>query len=234
MSAAEPSAAPSAAELSAAEPSATEPSAAELRAIQRRARVLERKQKREQRSRQPRLLPSVSDEEHGGEEQEDEDEGAAPLLEVRPSLIPNAGNGLFLCSRVVRAGTTLVEEVAVAIRRQEAKQILNMPEWRGLQPVIQSNGNAFLDIRKLKLYKCNHSASTSPQCNACVTQTGPARLTLTARRDIWRGEEILWEYSPTMQESYFKPVAVPTPRPSDVDRCSETSMETSFLDVSSL
>ena len=80
---------------------------------------------------------------------------------------------------------------------------MSLPEWRGRQPVIQGSGDRFLDIRRAKLYKSNHSASTSPKCNAYVSQTGPARLALTARRDIWRGEEILFEYSPTMYEGAF-------------------------------
>ena len=53
-----------------------------------------------------------------------------PMLEVRPSPIPNAGEGLFLSSRFVAAGTVLLEEEAVVIKRPEAKRIKNLPEWR--------------------------------------------------------------------------------------------------------
>lgn len=136
------------------------------------------------------------------ESDDDEDEAneAQPVLKVKTSRIPNAGQGLFLASRFVPAGAVLVAEEAIAIRRPAAKKIMNMPAWRGLQPVIQGSGNRFLDIRLLKIYKANHCESTSPNCNACVSQSGPARLTMTALRGIWRDEEILWEYSQTMQE----------------------------------
>ena len=69
--------------------------------------------------------------------------------------------------------------------------------------LLQATGDRFLDIRALKLYKSNHMEATSPRCNAYCSQTGPARLALFARRDVWRGEEILWEYSKTMQHVSF-------------------------------
>ena len=135
----------------------------------------------------------------GYDTNEDEDEhDRPPFLEVRASTIPNAGDGLFLASRFCSAGTVLLEEEAIAIRRPAARKILNTPKWRGTHPVIQLSGDRFLDISHLKLYKSNHCPSTSPKCNACVLQTGPVRLVLTARRNIWPGEEILWEYSATM------------------------------------
>ena len=85
-----------------------------------------------------------------------------------------------------------------------AKKILKLPEWHGLHPVIQLEGSRYLDIRNLKLYKTNHCVSTSPKCNALMLRKGldsagrAMKLALTARRDIWRGEEILWEYSTSM------------------------------------
>ena len=75
---------------------------------------------------------------------------------------------------------------------------MNLPEWKGLHPVIQLSGDRFLDIRALKLYKTNHAESNSPKCNGYVSQIGPSRITMTALRDIWQGEEIMWEYSPQM------------------------------------
>jgi len=134
------------------------------------------------------------------EEEEEDGEDDVPVLIVKASMIPNAGQGLFLASRFVPAGAVLIEEEAIAIKRREAKKITNMPAWRNRQPVIQGGGNRFLDIRLLTIYKANHCEATSPNCNACVSQSGPARLTMTALRNIWRHEEILWEYSPTMQE----------------------------------
>merc|ERR1740124_429901 len=78
------------------------------------------------------------------------------------------------------------------------KKIMNSPKWKGLHPVIQSSGNRFLDIRKLLLYKANHMEASSPRCNCFTSQVGPARLVLTAKRDVRAGEELLWEYSPTL------------------------------------
>ena len=98
----------------------------------------------------------------------------------------------------IHALRVLLEEQGIAIRRPEAKKIQSLPEWKGLHPVIQASGDRFLDIRLLRLYKANHISSSSPKCNAYVTQRGPARLTMIARRDIWQEEEILWEYSPTL------------------------------------
>jgi len=137
------------------------------------------------------------------EEAEGEDDEMAPLTVetmVKSSLIPTAGDGLFLASRFAKAGTVLLDEEAVAIRRPAAKKIQNTPQWKGLQPVIQGSGDRFLDIRLLRLYKANHTEATSTKCNAYVVQSGPARLVMIARRDIWRGEEILWEYSATLLE----------------------------------
>lgn len=134
------------------------------------------------------------------EEDDDFDDDGPPVLIVKTSKILNAGQGLFLASRFVPAGAVLVEEEAIAIRRPAAKKIMNLPAWRGLQPVIQGSANRFLDIRLLQIYKANHCEATNRNCNAYVSQNGPARLTMRAVRGIWRGEEILWEYSQSMQE----------------------------------
>ena len=144
------------------------------------------------------MCSSDSDGEEEGEE--DEDEEGPPVLTVKPSRIPNAGQGLFLASRFVPAGAVLVEEEAISIRRPAAKKIMNLPAWQGRQPVIQGSGNRFLDIRLLLMYKANHCDASSPNCNVYVSQHGPSRLTMTTLRGIWRDEEILWEYSQTMQE----------------------------------
>ena len=127
---------------------------------------------------------------------DDNNEDGPPQVIVQTSRIPQAGQGLFLQSpRFVPAGTVLLEEQAVAIRRPAAKVIMNLPAWRGRHACIQSSGNRFLDIRLLQLYKANHCASSSRSCNVEVSQTGPAQLSMTARRGIYRGEELLWEYS---------------------------------------
>jgi hypothetical protein len=81
--------------------------------------------------------------------------------------------------------------------RCDAKKILADPLWREANPVIQLNGNKFLDIRKLLLYKANHSRSDQKCCNALMAQTGQNTLSLVSVRTIRRGEEILWEYSAT-------------------------------------
>jgi hypothetical protein len=135
-----------------------------------------------------------------GDADDDYGDESPPALIVKQSNIPNGGQGLFLASRFVAAGAIIVQEEAIAIRRPAAKKIMNMPAWRGLQPVIQGSANRFLDIRLLKIYKANHCEATSSNCNSYVSQNGPARLTMTAVRNIWRGEEILWEYSQSMQE----------------------------------
>lgn len=134
------------------------------------------------------------------DEDEEEDDSSPPLLEVRPSTIPGAGDGLFLVSRFKPSGTILLSEEAPPLKRAAATKIMNLPEWRGKQPVIQLSGDRFLDIRQLLLYKTNHAESSSPKCNAYISQVGPTRLTITASRGIWHGEEIMWEYSPTMQQ----------------------------------
>lgn len=176
----------------------------------RHNRVEERKLQREQRKQQLQearaaakaraaLSAERNEDNYDGEYgSEDEDDGPA-VLEVKASTIPNAGDGLFLASRFAPAGSVLLEEEAIAIRRPAAKAILNSPAWRGLHPVIQGTGDRFLDIRKLLLYKSNHIESTSTRCNAWISQTGPATLRLTALRNVWRGEEIMWEYAKTMQ-----------------------------------
>jgi len=143
----------------------------------------------------------AADDSYDEDDDDDDLEDGPPVLIVQTSKIPNAGQGLFLASpRFVPAGTVLIEEDAIAIRRPAAKLILNMPEWHGRQPVIQGSSNKYLDIRLLLIHKANHCPATSPQCNAAVSQKGPARLVMTTRRNVYRGEEILWEYSPTMQE----------------------------------
>ena len=129
----------------------------------------------------------------------DEEDSGPPALEVKESTIPNAGQGLFLVSRCVAAGSVLLEEDAIPIRRPAAKKIMNSPEWNGLHPVIQLSSDRFLSISHLLLYKSNHCDSASPKCNAYCSKIGSATLRLTARRDVWRGEEILWEYTPTIQ-----------------------------------
>jgi len=142
-------------------------------------------------------------EENDSDEDYYDDEGPPPVvLVVKTSNIPNAGQGLFLASpRFVTAGTVLVEEEAIAIQRPAAKKIMNLAAWKGLQPVIQgSKSNRYLDIRNLTIYKANHCESTSTKCNACVEQCGPNRLLMTAKRNIYKNEEILWEYSKTMHE----------------------------------
>eukprot|EP00547_Thalassionema_nitzschioides_P007358 CAMPEP_0194209976 /NCGR_PEP_ID=MMETSP0156-20130528/7923_1 /TAXON_ID=33649 /ORGANISM="Thalassionema nitzschioides, Strain L26-B" /LENGTH=70 /DNA_ID=CAMNT_0038937247 /DNA_START=42 /DNA_END=251 /DNA_ORIENTATION=- len=63
------------------------------------------------------------------EEEEEDGEDDVPVLIVKASMIPNAGQGLFLASRFVPAGAVLIEEEAIAIKRREAKKITNMPAW---------------------------------------------------------------------------------------------------------
>ena len=132
---------------------------------------------------------------------DDDDEDGPPRVIVQTSRIPQAGQGLFLRSpRFVPAGTVLLQEQAVAIRRPAAKVIMNLPAWKGRHACIQSSGNRFLDIRLLQLYKANHCAAGQANCNVEVSQTGPSQLSMTARRGIYRNEELLWEYSASQPE----------------------------------
>lgn len=148
-------------------------------------------------AREKKRMDEAADADEADEDAADERD--EPLLKVMTSSIPGAGDGLFLTSELAPAGSVLLAEDAIAIRRPAATKIMSTPEWRGKHPVIQLNSDRFLDIRRLTLYKSNHTPSSSPRCNAHVAQSGPARLTLTALRDIRRGEEILWEYSASMQ-----------------------------------
>ena len=136
------------------------------------------------------------------DDDDDDDQSSRPALEVKQSTIPGAGQGLFLASRRVAAGSVLLEEDAIPIKRPEAKKLMNSPEWKDAEighPVIQLSSDRFLSISHLLLYKSNHCDSASPKCNAYCSKIGAATLRLTARRDVWRGEEILWEYTPTIQ-----------------------------------
>lgn len=182
------------------------PSKQRLRVQRARQKQQQQKQRQQEKQSDEQVVHAAGS--AAGSESEGDGEGSddtrLPVLEVKVSTIPNAGDGLFLASRFVPAGVVLLAEEAVAIRRPAAKKIMNLPEWRGLQPVIQASGDRFLDIRQLTLYKSNHTESSSPKCNAFCSQIGPAKLTLTARRDIWQGEEILWEYSRTMREDAFE------------------------------
>ena len=131
-------------------------------------------------------------------EESDEDDDARPMrLKIRKSLIEGAGDGLFFNSSSAPAGRRLLVEQAPVVKRPEAKKILADPTWAQANPVIQMNGDRFLDIRRLLLYKSNHALSTSQRCNADVELVGNGTVALVARRTIRRGEEILWEYSPT-------------------------------------
>ena len=56
---------------------------------------------------------------------------ARPYSRSKPSLIPNAGDGLFLAGpRMVPEGTVLLDEEAVAIKRPEATRLKTFPEGR--------------------------------------------------------------------------------------------------------
>uniref|UniRef100_A0A7S2GX56 SET domain-containing protein n=1 Tax=Octactis speculum TaxID=3111310 RepID=A0A7S2GX56_9STRA len=114
-------------------------------------------------------------------------------LEVKESSIPGAGEGLFLASFCAEAGQILLRENPRVIKRNEAKKIMNSIEWKDRNPVIQLNKNRFLDIRKLQMYKANHSS----QSNIDVQRTGESCIEVVALRDIYEGEELFWEYSPT-------------------------------------
>ena len=118
-------------------------------------------------------------------------------LMVKPSTIPNAGDGLFLRSAVVPTGAVLLKEEAVALKRADAKRILADPVWAAANPVIQLNGGKFLDIRKLLLYKSNHAFAAEKRCNARVSLIGPSTVALVSLRTVRKGEELMWEYSPT-------------------------------------
>mmetsp|Transcript_4559 Transcript_4559/g.10732 ORF Transcript_4559/g.10732 Transcript_4559/m.10732 type:complete len:126 (+) Transcript_4559:21-398(+) len=80
----------------------------------------------------------------------DSEEGKV-RLKVKTSLIPNAGDGLFLASSdPVEEETVLLKEAAVSLKRPEAKVVLQDPVWCMGNPVIQLNGNKYLDIRKVQ------------------------------------------------------------------------------------
>mmetsp|Transcript_64348 Transcript_64348/g.126339 ORF Transcript_64348/g.126339 Transcript_64348/m.126339 type:complete len:170 (+) Transcript_64348:122-631(+) len=132
------------------------------------------------------------------EEETEYDEATGIVdLSVKVSTIPNAGDGLFLKTTWVPAGITLLQETAAVLKRPDAKRVLQDPVWSHANPVIQLNGNRFLDIRKLLLYKSNHAVASSRACNVSVEQVGPADLALVSSRPIRKGEELMWEYSPT-------------------------------------
>jgi hypothetical protein len=132
------------------------------------------------------------------EEESDEDDDARPLrFRIAPSLIPQAGDGLFFASALAAADRRLLVEEAPVIKRADAKKILADPVWALANPVIQINGDRFLDLRRLLLYKSNHAFSSEPRCNVRVEQVGEGLLALVATRQVRRGEELLWEYSPT-------------------------------------
>ena len=145
----------------------------------------------------------------GGEADDDDDDDDdgddgddRVRLAVRQSTIPGAGDGLFLASRIASKGTVLLQENAVPIKRKDAKRILSMPEWKNQHPLIQCNKDNFLDIRKLTLYKSNHAEEEERCCNAAVAQTSNTTLTMTARRDIHRGEELMWQYAKNWLAGY--------------------------------
>eukprot|EP01062_Namystynia_karyoxenos_P073480 TRINITY_DN70273_c0_g1_i1.p1 TRINITY_DN70273_c0_g1~~TRINITY_DN70273_c0_g1_i1.p1 ORF type:complete len:194 (+),score=53.91 TRINITY_DN70273_c0_g1_i1:84-584(+) len=143
--------------------------------------------------------PEPGPEEGGWDSDCGSDEDIDVVLAVRESTIAGAGQGLFLDSSVVRNGRRLLSEEARLIRRQEARQILNLPEWRDRNPVIQLNKAQFLDIRHLRLYKSNHATKRSGRTNVEIARSGMSRVEVVATRDIYRGEELLWEYSPTWE-----------------------------------
>jgi len=126
---------------------------------------------------------------------DDEEQRDCINLEVQPSTIEGAGDGLFLMSDFVMEGRCVLAEDAVPIKRPLAKQILQMPEWKDMNPVIQGNRSEFLDIRRLLLWKSNHAPATSWNCNVALVRTGHCRLQLVALRDIYEGEELMWEYA---------------------------------------
>ena len=163
----------------------------------------ERKKRQQQRRAEKESAPmGVQREDDGDDACADDDDDVPPRLTVKLSTIVGAGDGLFLASRRVCAGDSVLEEEAVAIKRPAAKQILAIPKWRHANPIIQAHGDNYFDIRALLLYKSNHADSSSSACNAYCTQLGPTRLALVARRDIWKGEEILWEYAKSMSMNY--------------------------------
>ena len=132
------------------------------------------------------------------DEESDEDDDTRPMrLRIRRSHIPNGGDGLFFESASAPAGRKLLVEQAAILKRPEAKKVLADPTWASANPVIQMNGDRFLDIRRCLLYKSNHAPSSSSQCNCEVECVGNGMLALVARRTVRRGEELLWEYSPT-------------------------------------
>lgn len=142
------------------------------------------------------------DENEEDAENDDDDDETSVVLIVKASNIPNGGQGLFLASpRFIAAESILLQEEVIPLSRNDAKKIRNLPTWRGLQPIIQgTTRNRCFDIRHTKIYKANHCVSTDPKCNSYVTQCGPAQIVMRATRTIWQGEEILWEYSTSMQE----------------------------------
>ena len=96
---------------------------------------------------------------------------------------------------MVEEGQVLLCETAVPIKRKEAKKILAIPKWANEHPVIQCNKDNFLDIRQLTLYKANHADEGQYSCNVTVGQTSNDTLTMTATRDTYEGEELMWQYS---------------------------------------
>jgi|MDSY01.1.fsa_nt_gb hypothetical protein len=141
------------------------------------------------------------DDDDDDDDENDEDEDTVRLA-VRPSTISGGGDGLFLASRFASKGTVLLAEDAVPIRRKDARKILDMPQWRNQHPLIQCNKDVFLDIRELTLYKSNHAEEDQCSCNAAVAQTSERTLTMTARRDIHRGEELMWQYAKNWLAGY--------------------------------
>ena len=123
-------------------------------------------------------------------------------LEVKTSTLPGAGQGLVLASEFASKGTMLLAEVAVKIKRKEAKQIMHLPDWKNQHCVIQCNKDNFLDIRNLTLYKSNHAEEDQKSCNTSVQQTSNDTLTMIARRDIYGGEELLWQYAKNWRAGY--------------------------------
>eukprot|EP00966_Prymnesium_polylepis_P032654 759638-Prymnesium_polylepis.1 len=148
------------------------------------------------------ITASKEDDDEWDTEESDEDDDSRPMrLSIRTSGIPSAGDGLFFASSSAPAGHRLLVEPASVIKRAGAKKILADPVWADANPVIQMNGDRFLDIRRCLLYKSNHASADSPRCNTRVEVVGSdsasTTVALVARRTVRRGEELLWEYSPT-------------------------------------
>jgi hypothetical protein len=58
-----------------------------------------------------------SDSEDGLAWSDSDSEDGELRLNVKPSMIPNAGDGLFLASAMVEGDTTLLEEEAISLKR---------------------------------------------------------------------------------------------------------------------